>query len=548
MEEQGEDLPTVAAIKRVKLSVNPQVSKLIQQFDEDIADDPDPEDDDEAEEDFDLEDDVEMKTSCLQQEESLDTPELKEKPRKPIPRLISLKDLADYDKSGQEDRDAQSQRRSPVSTVSPGSRKRSAGSYGPVVSGRAHTAPGTIDKLKRCRVNVDRLGLDLIAGEPVSVSGSDLLNIAKSQCQQNLLEKLKASFDEGDAFTDFEIVFSDGKMRVHKLVLAATSLYLRDLLADPTVDCLVFPDLSLSEGGMAVEALYTGDVKISHRSVSSLSSVERCLRRFQDVGLLENYSIQISPLLPLSRFNPTKSSQDLRPLSPQSPPPGKLPPHHSKPKLREPSQNDKGEDDEKSESGDNAEPTESDVKAEDNKDPTEPSVSVVKKKDCPVREEKVRKDCNKPNFCEVSLEAVDEREKVLPRAVISWLMEAGFLCSVSPRCKGCGEPTELQDSADVDSLAWKCPSKQKCPPGPNKTSLLREHSIFQYSKDKLLFIMRIILHWRDNTSLSQCHLVTTIIIQPELISFLCIAGDGGQRGPDIFLVREMSAVFWSSFR
>ena len=160
----------------------------------------------------------------------------------------------------------------------------------------------------------------------------------------------------------------------------------------------------------------------------------------------------------------------------------------------------------------------------------------------------MRKDCNKPKFGEVSLEAVEEREKVLPRAVISWLMEAGFLCSVSPLCKGCGEPTELQESADVDSLAWKCPSREKCLPGPNKTSLLREHSIFQYSKDKLLFIMRIILHWRDNTSLSQCHLVTTIIIQPLLISFPFIAGNRSQRGSDIFLVREMSPVLWSSFR
>ena len=105
MEEQGEDLPTVAAIKRVKLSVNPQVSKLIQQFDEDIADDPDPEDDEEAEDELDLEDDVEMKNSCLLQEESLDTPTLKEKPKKPIPRLISLKELAEFDKSGQDERD-----------------------------------------------------------------------------------------------------------------------------------------------------------------------------------------------------------------------------------------------------------------------------------------------------------------------------------------------------------------------------------------------------------------------------------------------------------
>ena len=50
VDESGEDLPTVAAIKRVKLSVNPQVSNMIRQFDDDIADDPDEEDEDFAEE------------------------------------------------------------------------------------------------------------------------------------------------------------------------------------------------------------------------------------------------------------------------------------------------------------------------------------------------------------------------------------------------------------------------------------------------------------------------------------------------------------------
>ena len=119
-----------------------------------------------------------------------------------------------------------------------------------------------------------------------------------------------------------------------------------------------------------------------------------------------------------------------------------------------------------------------------------------------------RKDCNKPRW--VSLEAVEEKDKeAAPRDVVSWLMDAGFLCSVPPLCKGCGEQTLLHESSDVDSLAWKCPSKELCLPGSSKSSLLREHSIFQYSKDKLLAIMRIILHWRDNTSLSQCHLVST---------------------------------------
>ena len=53
------------------------------------------------------------------------------------------------------------------------------GPYGPLLSGRAHTQPGTVGMLKRCRVDVDKMGLDQIADEPVSVSRSDLLEIAR---------------------------------------------------------------------------------------------------------------------------------------------------------------------------------------------------------------------------------------------------------------------------------------------------------------------------------------------------------------------------------
>ena len=515
VEEQGEDLPTVAAIKRVKLSVNPQVSKLIQQFDEDIADEPDLEEgEEEFEDDGDLESEVEMKNSCLQ-EESHDTKSITEKTKKPMPRLISIKDLSEYEKEGG---DRLEDRRAP--------RKRPAGGqYGPLVSGRAHTVAGTRDQLKRCRVDVDRLGLDLIADEPVSVSGSDLLNIAKSQCQLNLFEKLKVSFDRSDTFTDFDIVFTDGKMRVHKVVLAATSPFLLDLLTDVSVDSLVFPDISLAEGRMAVEALYSGDVKISPRSLSSLSSLERCLRRFQDVGLLENYSIQISPLLPLSRFNPTKA-QVVRPQSPQSPPPPRPP--STDEALTETTEESVLTV--KTDGGDSevtSHPAQDEVRPDKEVRADTDSEAGGKKRNSPVKLDNARKDCNKPRW--VSLEAVEEKDKeAAPRDVVSWLMDAGFLCSVPPLCKGCGEQTLLHESSDVDSLAWKCPSKELCLPGSSKSSLLREHSIFQYSKDKLLAIMRIILHWRDNTSLSQCHLVSTNLqtdSRQALYDFL-ITGDG----------------------
>merc|ERR1719189_2219638 len=78
VDESGEDLPTVAAIKRVKLSVNPQVSNMIRQFDDDIADDPDEEEEDFAEEfedddddddneeaDMEIDTEIEMKNDLL---------------------------------------------------------------------------------------------------------------------------------------------------------------------------------------------------------------------------------------------------------------------------------------------------------------------------------------------------------------------------------------------------------------------------------------------------------------------------------------------------
>ena len=505
MEEQGEDLPTVAAIKRVKLSVNPQVSKLIQQFDEDIADDPDLE---EAEGDYgQFEDDVddvevESKNNVLA-EDSVERKPVTEKTKKPLPRLISIKDLPEKESYVKE-----RPRRVP--------RKRPAGGqYGPLLSGRARTEAGTRDQLKRCRVDVDRLGLDLIAEEPVSVSGRDLLNIAKSGCQQNFFDKLKVSFDRADTFTDFDIVFMDGKVRVHKVVLAAGSSFLLDLLSDLTVDCLVFPDVSLTEGKIAVEALYSGDVKISPKSLGSLSSVERCLRRFQDVGLLENYSIQISPLLPLSRFNPTKVL-DVRPQSPPSSPPE---PQSSKPIEEQPAERSRHEDDTTEDDPIEAADTVPLISPEATQNAASPEGEVTeesdleagsKKRSSPEKSENLRKDCNKPKFSEVSLTAVEEAEEMPGREMVTWLMETGFLCSVPPRCKGCGEQTRLLDSSDVDSLAWRCPAKEMCLPGSTKTSLLREHSIFQYSKDKLLVIMKIVLHWRDNTSLSQCHLVSAL--------------------------------------
>ena len=570
VDESGEDLPTVAAIKRVKLSVNPQVSNMIRQFDDDIADDPDEEDEEFAEEfgddddndepEMDIDSEIEMKNdllSTLQASTASAEVEVKKKKRPPPP-LIAIKDL-------EPDLGVGNRR-----VVERGVKRKigGEGAYGPLVSGRAHTLPGTLALLKRCRVEVDRMGLDHIAAEPVSLSGRDLLEIARSRCDTNLFENMRSSFHTGDAFSDVDIVFSDGKLRAHRVVLAAASPQLRAMMLDRAgdtepVDCLVFPDTTLAEGRLAVAALYTGNVKIVRSSQLSLSSVERCVRTFQEVGLLDNYSIQISPLLPLENFTPTKRHV-ARAASPCTPPPlhplarsPSPPPGHTPPEERgHPSgSNTKGQPEAVTPAQHNAEESvetqnmvtqkspspvkhESElvspnsllnpdkletsnrygVKALSPKKQESKSISPNKqrslsptkqesKSPSPNKHEGGRKDCNKPKFSDISFEDIAAKEAASPEQVISWLQDLGFLCAAPPRCRGCGKATLLQEAAgEADGLAWKCPlSRDKCVPGPVTPSLLREHSIFQFSKHKLLWILKIIICWRENTSLSQCH-------------------------------------------
>jgi len=280
---------------------------------------------------------------------------------------------------------------------------------------------------------------------------------------------------------------------------------------------------------MAVEALYTGNVKINRRSLMSLSSVERCVRTFQQIGLLENYSIQISSLLPLENFNSTRT-HTVRPVSPPSPQAQStlrslsVSPSPEMTRVNPPIIADNNEENEDggnpsqfteethfSAELDSASSEVTNYTHADNEnnvsepEPTPKAQSPKRKSLSPNKQDNVRKDCNKPRFSEVSLEEIKDMESSDPGDVICWLQDIGFLCSAPPRCRGCGKLTQLQESPDIDGLAWKCPSREKCVPGQVSPSLLREHSIFQFSKDKLLWILKIIICWRENTSLSQCH-------------------------------------------
>ena len=489
---------------------------MIQQFDDDIAEDEDFEEED-GEPELEINNDIEETKRDIPKLESLS----EHKKKRPPPPLIALKDI---DEENRKD-DLQGKENL--------KRNITDGPYGPLLSGRAHTRPGTMGLLKRCRVDVDRMGLDHIAEEPVSVSRKDLLEIARNKCDSKLFEKMKLSLEKSDSFCDAVMVFSDGKIRVHKLILAAASPLVRDMMTEGDIDTLIFPDISLVEGRMAVEALYTGNVKINRRSLMSLSSVERCVRTFQQIGLLDNYSIQISSLLPLENFNSTRT-HTVRPVSPPSPqahsimrsPSVSPSPEMTKVKppinvleVNEDVGNPSKGDEEKyfsaeidSESNEVTNHTHADKENKVSEPEPPPKAQSPKRKSLsPNKQDNVRKDCNKPRFSEVSLEEIKDMESSNPEDVICWLQDTGFLCSAPPRCRGCGKLTQLQESPDIDGLAWKCPSREKCVPGQVSPSLLREHSIFQFSKDKLLWILKIIICWRENTSLSQCHEVNATL-------------------------------------
>ena len=204
-------------------------------------------------------------------------------------------------------------------------------------------------------------------------------------------------------------------------------------------------------GQMAVEALYTGNVKINRKSVMSLSCVERCVRAFQQVGLLDNYSIQISSLLPLENFNPTKSRQT-RPQSPPSSPSSSLTPppplassSNNQPtfSLSPASQSMPPEEDSiddaqfvNGEEEINAPDLENNIVEEPATIVDLPKVEPPKKKSSPSKTDHIRKDCNRPRFSELSHELLKSKEAESPGDHVIWLQDIGFLCSSPPRCKG----------------------------------------------------------------------------------------------------------------
>ena len=358
-EETGEDLPTVAAIKRVKLTLNPQVSRyfvrrsvhpnvflkvsaMIQQFDDDIADDPD-ELDDMSGDEFDIEDELEPETVEI-------TPPKKisgggENKRRPPPPLISIADIASFSEE-EEDMQIEEEKHlvedssplvedssplvedssplvediSPLEEApaiassprlqfqripAPVRKRKIPGCFPPALVARAaYIQPEDRRAVKRCRVDVGWLALDHVEGR---LHRQDVLKIARAECSRRLFQTLRSSVGPAPPcnFTDITLAFSDGRLRAHRLVLAASSSLLSDLLADPTVDCLVFPDVNVAQARTAVEALYTGSAEIDRRAGGSLSEVERCVRAFQEVGLLQQYTVQLVPRLPLGRTAPS---------------------------------------------------------------------------------------------------------------------------------------------------------------------------------------------------------------------------------------------------
>lgn len=167
------------------------MSELIQKFDDDIAEE---EEEEEQEMPVGSEPDEDIDTSALEIKTESPTPT---KPKRPPPPLIAIADIAPNNKAEVKKIDAPKEElknsfveieKSKCFSEDLGNMTRDRGvkrkvfregPYGPLLSGRAHTQPGTVGMLKRCRVDVDKMGLDQIADEPVSVSRSDLLEIAR---------------------------------------------------------------------------------------------------------------------------------------------------------------------------------------------------------------------------------------------------------------------------------------------------------------------------------------------------------------------------------
>ena len=513
-----------------------QVSAMIQQFDDDIADDPE-EMEDMSGDDFDIDDEFEPEPT-----EPIEiTPQKKtnETKRRPPPPLISISDISSFSEKKEDHPDSEDEEleatESPLPQIPeeprfsfskariPAMKRPIPGCYPPALSIRgSHIEAESRRSVKRCRVDLAWMGLDQVEG---AIHSRDILTIARARCQRQLFHKMRTSFLEPSSlFSDLDLIFSDGKLRAHRLVLAACSPLLTSLLADPSVDCLVFPEVPLSQGRTAVEALYTGSVVIDRRAGGSLAQVEGCVRAFQEVGLLENYTVQLLPKLPLRKDGPLPSK------SPRG-------------RCRSGKDQDEAHHDTQSHKVESKPHTSPEVGSrngvsEKEEDPVKKLISPVQyslrspkkgdrspsPKKClesnsspskPKEKQKnTREDCNKPRFAELTEDKVKQRSGCGQKEVVDWLMETGFLSSVPPSCKTCCSEARLTEAAveDADGWEWSC-----CAPLP-KTAL-REHSIFQYSKESLTWIVRIILCWRENTSLTKCHQVTSDIRKFHLSIF-----------------------------
>ena len=163
---------------------------------------------------------------------------------------------------------------------------------------------------------------------------------------------------------------------------------------------------------------------------------------------------------------------------------------------------------------------------------------------CREKSKNLREDCKKPRFTELTEAKIRERSGHGPREVVEWLMEAGFLSSVPPSCRTCGGDARLEECLEEggDGLFWTC-----CSPLPKTT--LRENSIFQYSKESLTWIVRIILCWRENTSLTMCHQVGHGLFHFTWISTFdnnSVTGHWCQYRRNLLLVRKVSTILRST--
>ena len=114
---------------------------------------------------------------------------------------------------------------------------------------------------------------------------------------------------------------------------------------------------------------------------------------------------------------------------------------------------------------------------------------------------------NTPNFEALTNEAFAEHLEAGNKSFLEWLVDCKLLLRPSP-CAYCSEDVRLhEDSRSLDKWLWSCPNSEK---KGNHVKMLdpRANSIFEKNTDSLSWNIKMVICWKNNTSLNDCLKIT----------------------------------------